>query len=103
NTARFLHRNTISSMVEELSRGSEPTQLNVRVLPAIRGEALSTLVRTQGDLAINRFLRHLWMESLPTDDTYINGMIRPMTASELIRELVPDQRIFPPMQNCGKL
>lgn len=81
NSGQFVHRNTVAGFFKNLD-SSTNRELQVTVSPPVNSKTLRLLAKATKSTAIGNFIRATWLQGLPHNEDFNNGMMRVKAAAK---------------------
>jgi hypothetical protein len=107
NSGRFVDENSIGAFFKTVGHETG-TILRAKVERPMDGRLITLLERVGSYSAVGRFLRATWLETLPTDKEFLNGVLRVGPAAQKFQRLLqipqpvprlePQQALWPEPQ-----
>jgi 1-acyl-sn-glycerol-3-phosphate acyltransferase len=85
NSGQFAHRNTVVGFFKYLEN-SDSRELRVKVGPPIDSKVLRLLAKATKSTAIGNFIRATWLQSLPHNKEFNNGLMRATAVDREIKK-----------------
>ena len=87
NSGRFVDESSMGDFFKSIGK-EKGTVLKAKVSEPIDGRLITLLENVGSHSAVGRFIRATWLETLPTDKEFLNGVLRVMPANERFQQLL---------------